>query len=168
MKILCVTLFIVGLVILILHNYFKNEEFKQQCCFNKETFRLFRKTNIIYIQCDRLYSHTFDKPVLFLVDTGATTNFIRQSLIEEIYPQYNQHVLYGDDVLSVNGTMTLNRMVDIPVHFLPSLSCHISATLLTETASLDYLSNECNYHVVGIVGTEFLKEHEIDIKFSQL
>jgi hypothetical protein len=168
MKLLCIILIVVGLSILTLRHYLKREEFRRLNCFTDETFKLFRKTGIIYMKCTRLYGRYFDKPVLFLVDTGATTNFIRQSLIEEVYPQYEQHILYGDDVMSVNGTMTLNRIVDIPVHFSPSLDCHISATLLTETNSLDYLSDECGSYVAGIVGTEFLKEHGVNIDFTRL
>lgn len=168
MKILCIVLFFVGLTVLILQSYFKRKEFKTCKFITSLTRRLFRETNLIYIPCTSLYNHPLENNSVLLVDTGATTNFIRQSIIQYVYPDYNKHILYGDDVMSVNGTMTLNKMLDIPICIGENLNCQIEATLLEHTESLDYLSKECECYVVGIVGTEFLKKHNIDIKFSML
>lgn len=166
---LWVILFVVLLCYTIgIRYYIKHFVFNQNTLFTSKTRRLFRKTGMIYIECIRLYGHYFQKPTLLIVDTGATTNFIREDLINMIYPQYKNKMLYGDDVMSVNGTMTLNKIVDVPVFLKPALACKIPFTLLTHTESLDFLSKECNNNVIGIIGTEFLQQHGIDMNFKAL
>lgn len=155
-------------IIFAMRQYFKTYVFKYNTFFTKKTSKLFRKTGIVYIECLRLYGCFFEKPLLFLVDTGATSNFIRQDVVENIDPDYIKHIEYSDDIMTVNGTMTLNRIIDVPAHFAPSLKCKIPFTLLTQTESLQYLSSECKENVVGIIGTEFLKEHGININFKLL
>lgn len=133
------------------------------------TKKLFKKTGVLYLPCMKIYGAYFlDKPVLFLMDTGATSNFISESFIDQIYPQYKQYIELGDDVMSINGTTTLNKLVDVPFQVQPSLKCKEHFSLLSQTDSLDYLSEECGYQVIGIVGTEFLKKYNFYLNFRQL
>jgi hypothetical protein len=135
---------------------------------NQNTQYLFKKTDMIYVQCNRVFGRYFDKPVLLLVDTGANANFISEKFIESVYPQYNQYVLFGDDVMSVSGTMTLNKVLDIPLHIQPDGSLNEQFTLLQDTDTFDYLSSETDQQVVGIIGTGLLKKLNMCIDFKRL
>lgn len=122
--------------------------------------KIIRKKGLLYIQCFRIYGECFiDKPKLLLIDTGATANFIDEDLIRKIYPSYEKHLLYGDDVLTANGTLTLNTLVNVPLR-VDNSDIEESFTLLKQATTFEYLSQESGYDVIGIVGTKFLSKYK--------
>ena len=123
---------------------------------------------MIYLKCDTFYGQYLSKPVIFLIDTGADSNYIAEKFIADYYSDYNKHVEFGDDVLSINGKMTLNKLLDVPIQFDNGMKIKEHFTLLTETHSLDYLTKECGYDVVGILGTKFLEKYKVTINFNSL
>lgn len=130
--------------------------------------RLYDKSKMLYLKCSTFYGQYLPKPVIFMVDTGADNNYISEKFVSEYYSDYNKHIELGDDVLSVNGKMTLNRLLDVPIQFDNGMKIKEHFTLLTETHSLDYLTSECGYEVVGILGTNFLKKYKVTINFTSM
>lgn len=159
---------IVCLITIICLWIYHNEKKSGERFFNCQTKRLFKQTDMVYLQCNRMFGHYFQKPVLLLADTGANANFISESFIKSIYPQYKEHVLLGDDVMSVNGTMTSNEIVEVPLHIIPDYENTEQFTLLQNTESFDYLSKESGYNVVGIIGTDMLRKLSSCINFEKL
>lgn len=127
---------------------------------NKEKQETKCKNNIMYITCRRVYGTRFtQKPKLLIVDTGASSNFINKKFIQTIYPQYKDHILYGDDVLTANGSLTLNELIEIPMQIGNNLDVSEDFTLLQDDEIFQHLSDETGLDVIGIVGFNFLQKH---------
>lgn len=165
---MCISVIIVSILIMWIHHLKLNSQIQLDDILNfPMTKKLFRKTNCVYIPCNRVYGQHFDTPVMFMIDTGATSNFISSIFLQEVYPNYLDHVLLGDDVMSINGTVTLNRLTNVNFSLM-NVACEDTFSILETQESLDYLSEECGYRIVGILGTEFLQKFRCKLNFDNV
>lgn len=170
MTIAILTLFVIWTIITgyLAYKYFKFNENSSEILSGKLTHKLYKETNMMYLCCYRLYSTEFEKPKLFLIDTGATANFIREDLLQDIYPNYKKHIIDDTNVLTANGEITLNKLEKVPIKIknMNSFETRIDFTVLNNTTSLDYLSEETGYDVIGILGSNFLKKNHCCLDFG--
>lgn len=159
---------IVSILIMWIHQMKLNSKIQFDDILNLPmTKKLFKKTDCVYIPCYRVYGTQFETPVMFMIDTGATSNFISEKFLQEVYPDYIKHILLGDDVMSINGTVTLNKLTNVKLSLM-NVNCEDEFSILDTQESLDYLSEECGYRIVGILGTGFLQKFRCKLNFDNV